>query len=49
MRLSGHHIKRQVGIPVEYDEIKCDIGFRLDLLVDDLVIVEVKSVVRIIN
>lgn len=44
LRKSGHTVRCQVGIPVDYDEIRCDIGFRLDLLVDDLVIVEIKSV-----
>ena len=40
----GHKVRSQVGIPVIYDGIDLDIGFRLDLLVDDLVIVELKSV-----
>jgi GxxExxY protein len=44
LRKSGHTIRCQVGIPVDYDEIRFDIGFRLDILVDDLVIVEIKSV-----
>jgi GxxExxY protein len=44
LRKSGHRVRCQVGIPVEYDEIQCDIGFRLDILVDELVIVEIKSV-----
>jgi len=29
---------------VVYDDIKLDIGFRMDLLVNDLVVIEVKSV-----
>ena len=49
LRKSGHNVKCQVGIPVDYDEIRCDIGFRLDILVDDLVIVEVKSVESLID
>ncbi len=40
----GYEVQRQVGIPMKYKEIQLDIGFRLDLLVDDAVIVEVKSV-----
>jgi GxxExxY protein len=39
-------IKRQVPIPVVYEGLKLDAGFRLDLLVNDLIIVEVKSVDR---
>ena len=37
-------VKNQVGIPFIYDEIKFDIGFRLDIVVNDKVIVEIKSV-----
>ena len=37
-------ISRQVPIPVYYEEIKMEIGFRADLIVGDLVIVEIKSI-----
>lgn len=40
----GHRVRSQVGIPVVYDGVDLDIGFRLDLLVDGLVIIELKSV-----
>lgn len=36
--------KTQLGIPVNYKEIKLELGFRLDILVDNMVIIEVKSV-----
>jgi GxxExxY protein len=41
---SGYQVQRQVGIPVYYDDIKFDLGFRLDIIVNDSVIIEVKSV-----
>lgn len=34
----------QVGVPVNYNDVKLELGFRLDILVEDQVIVEVKSV-----
>ena len=37
-------MKRQVNVPVVYDNIKFDVGFRLDLLVEDKIIVEIKAV-----
>ncbi|MBN2613107.1 MAG: GxxExxY protein [Bacteroidales bacterium] len=40
----GYVIRTQIGIPMKYREIDFDIGFRLDILVNDLVIVEIKSV-----
>jgi GxxExxY protein len=44
LKKAGHDIRTQIGIPVVYDGIKIEQGFRLDILVDDMVIVEVKSV-----
>jgi GxxExxY protein len=40
----GYNIKNQIGVPMMYANIKMDVGFRLDILVNDLVIVEIKSV-----
>jgi GxxExxY protein len=40
----GLCIVRQQPIPVIYDNLRLDIGFRADLIVEDKVIVEVKSV-----
>lgn len=40
----GLSIDSQVAIPVIYDDVKLDLGFRLDLLINDKVIVEIKSV-----
>lgn len=40
----GYEIKRQVSVPMAYKDIKYNTGFRLDILVNNLVIVEVKSV-----
>jgi len=44
LRKRGHEVGVQVVLPVDYDGIHIDAGYRLDLLVDDLVIVEVKAV-----
>ncbi|MBI4750000.1 MAG: GxxExxY protein [Acidobacteria bacterium] len=40
----GLEAQAQVEVPVLYDEIKIDAGFRLDLLVENTVIVELKAV-----
>ncbi len=37
-------VQRQVDIPVMYDGLKMDVGFRADLIVENEVIVEIKSV-----
>lgn len=43
----GFIIQRQMPIPVYYEEVKMDIGFRSDLIVENKVIVEIKSVENI--
>ena|SRR5690606_15898183 len=40
----GLRVKREVPIPVYYEEIKMEVGFRLDLLIEEKVLIEVKSV-----
>ena len=45
----GRKVRRQEGISVIYDGVDLDLGFRLDLLVDDLVIVEIKSVDKLLG
>ena len=40
----GLRIVRQQAIPLVYENVKIEIGFRADLIVEDKVIVEIKSV-----
>lgn len=40
----GYKVERQKPIPVFWKEIKMDIGFRADLIVENKVVVELKSV-----
>ncbi len=40
----GLDVKRQVQVPLVYRELQFDCGFRIDLLVNDEVVVEVKAV-----
>ncbi|KQS31665.1 GxxExxY protein [Pedobacter sp. Leaf194] len=41
---SGLHVKRQVQMPILFDDNELDAGYRIDLLINSLVIVEIKSV-----
>jgi GxxExxY protein len=43
----GLKVKTEVAIPLIYDNLNFDIGFRLDLLVNDKVIIELKSVEKL--
>lgn len=40
----GLSIKKQQGIPVIWNELRMEVGFRADIIVEDKVIVEIKSV-----
>ena len=42
LRKKGLLCERQVSIPVFYDELRMDIGFRADILVEGKVIIELK-------
>ena len=43
LKRRGLRSRRQIPIPVEYEGLKFDEGFRADLLVEDAVIVEIKA------
>jgi GxxExxY protein len=46
---NGLNVERQKPIPVIYKDIKLDCGYRLDLLVEKSVIVELKSIESILT
>ncbi len=41
---SGVSVEKQKGLPLVYNEIKLDIGYRLDLILENKLIVEIKAV-----
>lgn len=41
---AGLRSQSQVGLPVVYRGVELEVGYRMDLLVEDLVVVEIKSV-----
>ena len=45
--LRGINFRREFGIPLQYKGIRLDCGYRIDILVDDLVVVETKSVAEL--
>ena len=40
----GYKVLQEVPLPLKYKDVQLDCGYRLDLLVDDVVIIEIKSV-----
>ena len=47
LAMRGLNVTRQVAIPVVYEQISFDEGFRADLMVEGKVIVELKSVEKV--
>ena len=48
LRQRGLRVRRQVAIPLVYKGVRFDIAYRADMIVDDRVIVEVKSIERVL-
>ena len=44
LRNRGLKVLAQAALPVVYDGVKIDVGYRIDLLVEDAVVVELKAV-----
>src|SRR5580698_3463840 len=44
VRQRGLKVEEQVALPVLYKDVRLDCGYRMDLLVEDSVIVEIKAV-----
>ena len=47
LRKSGFDVRTQVELPVIYEGVRIDLGYRIDILVNDLVILELKCVEKI--
>ena len=48
LTLRGMHYAREVGLPLRYKGVELDCGYRLDLLVNNTVVVEVKAIESIL-
>ncbi len=44
LKLIGLKVEKQKLLPLIYKEVKLDVGYRLDLLVENIVVIELKSV-----
>ena len=48
LKTNGIAFARQVALPVAYKAVKLDCGYRMDLVVDDRLVVELKTVEKIL-
>lgn len=44
LREKGFKVLQQLPMPFVYKEVKMDVGYRIDLLVEDTIIIQIKSV-----
>lgn len=44
LREAGFDVKQQLAMPFIYKEVRQDIGYRIDMVIDNKVLIEVKSV-----
>ena len=47
LEVIGLSVRQQVVLPITYGDLRLDPGYRLDLLVNDLVVVELKAVEKL--
>ena len=48
LRKRGLQAGKQVALPVTYEDVKIDVGYRVDVLVEDRIIVELKAVEKVL-
>lgn len=41
---AGLHVEKEKPMPLIYEEVKMDIGYRLDIIVENKLVIEIKSV-----
>jgi GxxExxY protein len=44
----GFHVEQQISMPFIYKEVRLNIGYRADMLVNELVVVEIKSIEKLL-
>ena len=44
----GLEFRRQVPVPIQFDGVRLNCGFRLDVVVEDCVVVEIKAVEKVL-
>ena len=49
LELEGYEVERQVYLPIYWDDVKLDQTYRMDLVINNNIIVELKSVSAIIT
>lgn len=43
----GLYVEKEIGLPLVYEKIKLEVGYRIDLLVEKEIVVEIKAVEKL--
>ena len=49
IKKTGHEVRSQVALPMIYESVNMDIGYPIDLLIENKVLMEIKSVESIVE
>lgn len=49
LKKMGLRVRTQVPLPVDYKDVRLELGFRIDILVEDKIIIEIKSVEHLLE
>lgn len=44
LAIAGYLVEKEKALPLIYEQVKLDIGYRIDILVDNQIIIEVKAI-----
>ena len=48
LRKRGFRVRVQHPMPIAYEDVRIDIGYKIDMLIDDVVVVELKAVAKVL-
>ena len=48
LRKRGLNVQSQVELPIKYEDVTLDVGYRVDILIEGKVILELKAVVKLL-
>ena len=44
LKSHGYHVQTQLNLPIKYDTLEIESGYRIDMMVEDCIILELKAV-----
>jgi len=47
LKKNGLHVDSEIPMPIHYEDIHLDVGFRADLIVENKIIIELKSIEKV--